>query len=465
MHNDCSLLNSDVWKEEIMADIRRKIYDRMLEWKRRDRGASALLIDGARRVGKSYIAEKFARSEYRSYILIDFAKAPQTIKDLFDEDADDLDLLFGKLSAYYGTPLHERDSALIFDEVQMCPSARQLVKYLVQDGRYDYIETGSLLTLKQNVRDIVIPSEEEHLEMFPLDFEEFLWALGDETTIPFLKERFDTLTPVGQALHRKIMNDFRQYMLVGGMPQAVAAYAGNKDFAQADRIKKRILNLYREDVSKFARGYESRVYAIFDEIPGQLSKKDKKYRLTSLNKKARFREYEDAFVWLSEAMIVNTCVNATDPTVGLSLSRDHTTQKCYMADTGLLVTQTFVDDSFADNRLYRDILFDKINVNEGMVMENAVAQTFRSAGHKLFFYSRADTDHRENHMEIDFLIRRDRKICPVEVKSAAYRKHSSLDKFMNKFRGRLGQGYVLYPKDVMVKDGVVHAPLYMSIFL
>lgn len=443
-------------------ELRRKIYNDILKWKEMDNGASALLIEGARRVGKSYIVEKFARNEYKSYILIDFAKASDDIKNLFREDGDDLDHLFATLSVTYHTRLYERQSAIIFDEVQMCPEARQMIKYLVQDGRYDYIETGSLITLRRNIRDIVIPSEEESIKMYPLDFEEFLWALGDDMTYPVIRDHYANLQPMGQAMHKSVMKRFREYLLVGGMPQVVESYVQKNDFEACDRIKRRILRLYREDIAKFAEGYESRVYSIFDNIPGQLSKKEKKYKLSSLSKSARRRDYEDAFVWLNEAMVVNPCVNATDPNVGLKLSEEHTTQKLYMADTGLLVTHTFHDDSYLDNDLYRDILLDHINVNEGMLMENVVAQMFRASGHELFFYSRSDKDNRANNMEIDFLIRQGRKISPVEVKSAAYRKHSSLNKFIDKFGGKLGKKYLLYPKDIMIRDDVIHLPLYMA---
>ena len=301
--------------------------------------------------------------------------------------------------------------------------------------------------------------------MFPLDFEEFLWALGDEATVPLIRTCFEAKKPPGQALHRKVMNEFRQYVLVGGMPQSVLAYIDGKNFAASDEAKRRILRLYRDDVSKFAAGYEEKVYAVFDGIPGQLSRKEKKYKLSSLNKTARFRAYEDSFIWLNEAMVVNACFNATDPNVGLALSADHATQKCYMADTGLLVTQTFMDRSFTDNELYKAILFDKLDVNEGMIMENIVAQMLRRNGHKLFFYSRSDSDNRENHMEIDFLITENKKITPIEVKSGNYRSHSSLDKFRKKFSNQIGTSYILYPKDVMQKDGVWHLPLYMAMFL
>ena len=445
--------------------LKRKIYDKLLEWKNQSNGSTAILIDGARRVGKSYIAEEFGKSEYKSYILIDFGKAPQDILDLFIHDSANLDLFFAKLSAFYAKTLHKRNSLIIFDEVQQFPRARQLIKYLVADGRYDYIETGSLIRLKKNVQDIIIPSEEEHLEMFPMDFEEFLWAMGDEVTVPLIRTCFESKTPLSQALHRKIMNDFRQYVLVGGMPQSVIAYLKEKNFEASDVAKRRIIKLYRDDVSKFAEGYEDKVFALFDGIPAQLSKKEKKYKLSSISKEARFRTYEDSFIWLHEAMVVNTCFNATDPGVGLALSADNTTQKCYMADTGLLVTHTFMDNAFTENELYRAILFDKLNINEGMIMENIVAQMLRTNGHKLYFYSRSDTDNRENHMEIDFLITEGKKIAPIEVKSSNYTSHSSLDKFRNKFSSKIGNSYILYSKDVMIKDGIIHLPFYMAMFL
>lgn len=445
--------------------LRRKIYDDMLEWKKRSDGHTALLIDGARRVGKSYIVELFAKQEYKSHILIDFGNAPKDVLDLFVHESADLDLLFAKISAFYSTVLHRRESLIVFDEVQQFPRARQLIKYLVADGRYDYVETGSLIRLKKNTEDIIIPSEEEHIEMFPMDFEEFLWAMGDESTVSLIRQCFDAKKPLGQTLHRKIMNDFRQYVLVGGMPQSVLAYQNGKDFEASDEAKRRILRLYRDDFSKFAAGYEEKVYAVFDGIPGQLSKKEKKYKLSSIGKNARFREYEDSFIWLNEAMVVNACFNTTDPNVGLALSADNSTQKCYMADTGLLVTHTFMDAAFTDNELYKAILFDKLDINEGMIMENVVAQMLRRNGHKLYFYSRSDNEQRENHMEIDFLITENKKISPVEVKSGNYRSHSSLDKFRKKFSNKIGTSYILYTKDVMERDGILHLPLYMTMFL
>ncbi len=445
--------------------LKRKIYDALLSWKQKSHGQTALLIDGARRVGKSYIAERFARREYKSHIIIDFGNVSQDILDLFLYESTDLDLFFAKLGVFYSTALYERESLIVFDEVQQFPRARQFIKYLVADGRYDYLETGSLIRLKKNTEDIIIPSEEEHIEMFPMDFEEFLWALGDEVTVPLIRRCFETRAPLGQALHRKVMNDFRQYMLVGGMPQSILAYINGKDFEASDEAKRRILRLYRDDISKFAAGYEEKVYAVFDGIPGQLSRKEKKYRLSAINKNARFRAYEDSFIWLNEAMVVNTCFNATDPNVGLALSADYATQKCYMADTGLLVTQTFMDRAFTDNAFYRAVLFDKLDINEGMIMENIVAQMLRRNGHRLYFYSRSDSENRENHMEIDFLITERKKISPIEVKSGNYRSHASLDKFRRKFSQKIGTPYILYPKDVMEKDGIWHLPLYMAMFL
>ena len=389
--------------------LKRKIYDDLVKWKNTSNGSSALMIDGARRVGKSFIVEEFAKNEYKSYIIIDFGNISKEIEDLFNYDSNDLDFFFSKLSTYFTKKLYKRKSLIIFDEVQQFSRARQLIKYLVADGRYDYIETGSLIKLKKNVKDIIIPSEEEHIEMFPLDFEEFLWALDDTTTYPFIEYCFNNKKPLGQAIHRKTMNIFRQYMLVGGMPQSVLAYIKNKDFEASDTVKKRILNLYRNDVSKFTERYEDKIFAIFDNIPEQLSKKEKKYKLSSINKNARYRSYEDSFIWLDEAMITNSCFNSTNPNIGLVLSSDHKTQKCYMADTGLLVSLTFSDKNFLDNDLYKAILYDKLNINEGMIMENIAAQMLRTKRQRLYFYSRHDKLNKENNMEIDFLITEEKK--------------------------------------------------------
>lgn len=445
--------------------LKRKIYQTLLQWKRTSNGETALLLEGARRVGKSYIAQDFGSTEYKSCLIIDFSNVSKQIIEVFESDTTDFDLFFNKLSVFYGVKLYQRDSLIIFDEVQMYPRARQLIKHLVADGRYDYLETGSLISLKQNVENIVIPSEEETVTMYPLDFEEFLWAMGDETTVPYMQSCFENKKPMGEALHRKTMNLFRQYMLVGGMPQAVAVYAETKDFEKTDMVKRRILTLYRNDVTKFAKGYESKVMSIFDGIPSQLSKHEKNYRLASIQKQARYREYEDAFIWLDEAMIINTCFNSTDPNIGLGLHAERMTLKCYMADTGLLFSHAFSDKEITKEEVYKAILFDRIELNEGMFIENIVAQMLKSNGYKLYFYSRSDRENSDNRMEIDFLISRNRRISPVEVKSASYGSHVSLDKFKKKFSSKVGTRYIVYTKDLKVENDIVFLPLYMVMFL
>ncbi|MDR1018193.1 MAG: ATP-binding protein [Lachnospiraceae bacterium] len=445
-------------------ELKRKIYDDLKKWKDTWNGKSAVLIEGARRVGKTFIVKKFAESEYKSYVYIDFAHPSKEIIDLFENDSYELDYFFELLSIYTKKQLYKRNTLIIFDEVQIYPKARQLIKYLVEDGRYDYIETGSLITLKKNVESIVIPSEELHITMYPLDFEEFMWAMGDSVTISFIKKSYDNMKPLG-VLHRKIMSVFRQYMLVGGMPQAVEEYIITKDLNKVDLIKRRILTLYREDVPKFAKGYESKVLGIFDNIPAQLSRHEKKFKLSSIKKDARFREYEDSFMWLKEAEIVNLCFNTTDPNIGLSLNMLQNTLKCYMADTGLLFSLALSSKKLIDENVYKNILFDKVGINEGMFFENIVAQMLSTLGDDLFFYSHYDKEVSANRIEIDFLIQRKGKICPIEVKSASYKKHASLDKFINKFGRRLGKKYIIYTKDLKVEDDIIYLPVYMTMFL
>lgn len=445
--------------------FKRKAYQALLGWKKRSEGRTAVMVDGARRVGKTSLVEDFVKQEYRTAVIIDFSKADPAVTSAIRERPHDLDAFFSALSLSSGTRLHPRESAIVFDEVQLFPLARQMIKHLVADGRYDYIETGSLISLRRNVQDILIPSEEEHLDLHPMDFEEFRLALGDETTLPFVREHFESRKPMTRQLHETVMGRFREYMLVGGMPQAVAAYADTRDFGDADKAKREILRIYRDDIAKYAVGYEARVRGMFDAIPEQLSRKEKKYRLSSISKAARFRNYEDAFTWLDDARIVNPCLNATEPSAGLGLSLEHSTQKLYMADTGLLVTHAFDDGRFTDNALYREVFFGNAGANNGMIAENAVAQALRTSGRKLFFYSRPDSTTRRNDIEIDFLVRRGGAICPVEVKSGRYQRHASLDKFRAKFGKRLGEPVILYTKDLMEKDGILHLPLYMAMFL
>ena len=447
--------------------MRRKIYEEILKWKKRSAGQTALLIDGARRVGKSYIAEKFAAAEYKSYLLIDFNRAPKEVTDLFENYLNDLDTLFMYLSGFYNTKLYERETLIILDEVQLCPRARSAIKYLVADGRYDYLETGSLMSIKKNVKDILIPSEEEHLKMYPLDFEEFLWALDNETLMPLIQTCYEKKQPMGQALHRKAMDYFRQYMIVGGMPQAVARYVETRDFDSIDRVKRAILELYRADIVKHAAGYEIKVEQIFDNIPAQLQKHDKKFKLSSLKKEARFRDYDDALFWLSDAMIANICYNSTAPSIGLKLNMDRLTLKCYMADTGLLISHAFDENGIVSEEIYKKLLFDKLEFNKGMIVENIVAQMLTAAGHKLYFYSNPSRDEVSERMEIDFLIAKSKissrhNISPIEVKSGKNYTLTSMKKFRNKYAEQTDTPYVLHTGDLKEADGITYLPLYMT---
>jgi len=449
--------------------MRRKMYDKLLEWKKRN-GTSALLVQGAGRVGKSYIVEEFAKKEYKTYILIDFNKADQQIKDIFIYDLDNLNSFFMKLSAFFGTKLHERETLIIFDEVQLFPRARSAIKYLVADGRYDYIETGSLISIKENVKDILIPSEEDSINMFPLDFEEFLWAVGNDTMYDLIKDCYDRKKPLGQALHRKAMDLFRQYMIVGGMPQAVDAFVKTSDFDEVDRAKRRILKLYRDDIRKHAKGYEMKVEAIYDELPSQLKNQNRHFKLSSLKQGARFDEYKEAMFWLSDAMIVNNCYNSTEPNIGLSLNMDRTLLKCYMGDTGLLISHTFDENGIVSEEIYKKLLFDKLEVNLGMITENIVAQMLVSSGHKLFFYSNASRTDAASRMEIDFLVSKSNisnrhNISPIEVKSGKNYTVKSLNKFKDKFAEQTHIPYVLHVGDFKEENGIVYLPLYMTMLL
>ncbi len=447
--------------------MKRKIYDTMLAWKQEDQGRSALLIDGARRVGKSYIAEAFGKAEYKSYILVDFNRASKDVLDLFDHYLNDLDTFFLYLSSYYNVPLYERDSLIIFDEVQLFPRARSAIKYLVADGRYDYIETGSLMSIRKNVEHILIPSEERHVRMYPLDFEEFLWALDNHTLMELISRCFTDRKPLGQALHRKAMDYFRQYLVVGGMPQAVEAFAESKNFRRVDQVKRNILEFYRADIGKHAAGYDSKVRQIFDDIPSQLQNHERKFKLSSLKKGARMRDYEDALFWLSDAMIVNLCYNSTAPSIGLKLNTDRVSLKCYMADTGLLISHAFDENGIVSEEIYKKLLFNKLEVNLGMVIENMAAQMLTAAGHKLYFYSNSSRERAEDRMEIDFLIAKRQisnrhNISPIEVKSSKGFTFTSLKKFCARFKEQLHTPFVLYDGDVKEENGIQFLPLYMT---
>lgn len=441
----------------------------MLLWKQNAQGKSALMIDGAHRIGKSYIVEEFAKNEYKSYILVDFNNADDNLIEIFDKYLRNLDVFFSYLALYYNVTLYPRDTVIVFDEVQLYPKARAAIKYLVKDGRYDYIETGSLVSINRNVKDIVIPSEEHRINMYPMDFEEFLWAVGDEQLMPFIRMCFEKKQKLGP-LHRKAMSHFRHYMIVGGMPQAVAEYVETNDFMKVDMVKRNILSLYKADIEKYAVGNEMKVKAIFDEIPSALSRHEKKFRLASISDKARYREYESSFFWLAESRVVNICYNSTAPDIGLRMNEERTTLKCYMADTGLLISHAFNLKTIMGNELYLKLALGKLEVNEGMLVENVVAQMLKASGHELFFYSNNSKDSAEDRMEIDFLVSKPvitnrHNISPIEVKSSNSYTITSLNKLRTKFAPMLAESYVLHPADVEVKDGVVYLPLFMASLL
>ena len=447
--------------------MKRKITEKLLEWKQNRSASAALLIEGAKGVGKTYAVTAFASSQYRSSIIIDFNKASDDVKNLFNHYLDDLDTLFMYLSVAYGTKLYEHESLIVFDEVQLFPRARAAIKYLVADGRYSYIETGSLISIKRNVQDIVIPSEERHLNMYPMDFEEFLWASGNDTLMDFIRHCYQAHQPMGQLMHRKAMDYFRQYLIIGGMPQAVSAYTDTHDFDQVDLVKRDILTLYRSDIAKYAIGYETKVRSIFDNIPGQLQKREKKFRFSALGEQARFRSYEDAVLWLDDAMIINPCFNTTEPSIGLRMNKDQLTMKCYMADTGLLISQAFDENGLVSEEIYKKLLFGKLELNQGMIIENIVAQMLRASGHALYFYSNTGKEDISSRMEIDFLTAKNKattrhNISPIEVKSSKNYTLISLNKFIRKYHAQLYTPYVIHVDDYAEKDGIVYLPIYMT---
>ena len=450
--------------------MKRKIYDELLKWKEEEKGSVAIMIDGARRVGKSYIVEEFAKREYTSYILVDFAHVEDEVKGYFLNYKTDYDALFMHLSLHFRVKLHERESVIIFDEVEFFPQAREAVKYLVKDGRYDYIETGSLVSINANVEGILIPSEERRIKMYPMDFEEFLWAMGEEMMMPYIRDCYEKMQPLEQSLHRRAMDYFRQYLIVGGMPQAVERYVRTKSFERADRIKRDIIDLYRADVRKYAKGYESKVLKIFDTIPGQLQKHEKKFRLSALKQRARFRDYESSFFWLEEAMVVNVCYAATEPSVGLRLKEDDSTLKCYMGDTGLLISLAFDERTIAGEELFRKLMLDKLEMNKGMLVENVVAQMLKASGHELYFFSSYSKENAEETMEIDFLVRKPtvssrHNISPIEVKSGKNYTLSSLTKYRKKYGNQLALSYIIHSGNLRKEGEIVYLPLYMTPYI
>ncbi len=444
-----------------MTIFKRKIYQKMLDWKNKRKGETALLIQGARRIGKSTIVRQFVENEYETYILIDFSKAKKEVFELF-EDLSDIDYIFMRLQVIYKVKLIERKSAIVFDEVQKQPLARQAIKHLVADGRYDFLETGSLISIKKNVKDIVLPSEESKLTMYPMDYEEFKWALGDTATVDLLRVFLKKMKPLGDAAHRKLMRDFRLYMLVGGMPQAVSKYLETNNLAEVDIVKREILSLYEDDLMKLDDS--GRSSALFKAIPSQLSKGISRYQVTSvLPNYAPSKVYETIYE-LADSMTVNVVYHSDDPNVGLALTKDTSRYKLFLGDTGLFVTLVFMDKAVTDNVIYEKLLSDKLDTNLGYIYENMVSQIFRASGYELFYHT-IKKDDGKSYYEVDFLLSKGNKLIPIKVKSSGYRAHTSLDKFCDKFSGRIGKKYLVYTKDLKKEGDILYLPIYMAMFV
>lgn len=441
--------------------FKRKIYDRLLEWKQQQDGKTALLVQGARRIGKSTIVEEFAKNEYESYILIDFSKCPAEVKKLFD-DISDLNFIFLRLQLIYGVQLVTRKSLIIFDEIQFLPRARQAIKSLVQDHRYDYIETGSLISIRKNVSDILIPSEEKKIDMFPMDYEEFRWALGDNATVPLLRSFWAKPQPLQQA-HRKLMRDFRLYMLLGGMPQAVNEFIETNNLAAVDEVKRTILDLYDEDFMKIDPS--GRASKIFSAIPAQLNSNATRYQLSSVIQGADNSDFIELISEMEKTMTVNISHHSNDPNVGLGNTENLTQYKLYAGDTGLFTTLAFKDKAFTDNIIYEKLLGDKLPANLGYMYENIVAQTLTASGYKLYYHTWPTASGKHSY-EIDFLLSKNSKLIPIEVKSSAYKTHASLDAFCEKFSSRLSNGrYLIYTKDYAKEGNVTYLPTYLTFLL
>lgn len=445
-----------------MRIFKRKLYEKLLDWKNNRSGRTAVLIEGARRVGKSTLARQFAQNEYESYVMIDFSIVKKDILELFDSIAD-LDYFFLQLQFRLGVSLKERKSLIIFDEVQMCPKARQAIKHLAADGRYDYIETGSLISIRKNVKDIVIPSEEEKMILHPLDYEEFKWALGDTTTIPQMRMIFEKRLSMGDAVTRKLMRDFRLYMAVGGMPQAVCEYLETNNLMDVDRVKRGIIQLYEDDFYRIDQS--GRISMLFDAIPAQLSSNASRFQVVSaLGDNVDSEKTLQLISELRESKTINMAYHANDPAVGMPLSIDLKKYKMFVADTGLFITLAFKDKDFTENVIYQKLLSDKLDANLGYVCENVVAQMLTAAGNKLFYYTFPTSTGKHNY-EIDFLLSRGNKVCPIEVKSSGYKRHASLDAFCEKFSSRVLQRYLIYTKDLHKDEQTLMLPIYLTQFL
>lgn len=441
--------------------FKRKIYDKFLEWKKNSDGKTALLVEGARRIGKSTIVEEFAKNEYESYILIDFTKASKEVLNLFD-DISDLNYIFLRLQLIYHKELHQRKSLIIFDEVQFCPKARQAIKHLVADHRYDYMETGSLISIRKNVKDILIPSEERQVQMYPMDFEEFKWALGDTVTIKLLRESFEKYQPLGDDLNRTMMRDFRLYMLVGGMPKAVSTYIETNNMRLVDEEKRDILRLYESDFMKIDS--TGKAALLFKSIPSQLEKNASRYQVSSVLENQRNSTVLELISEMESSKTVLVSYKSDDPNAGLTRTKDLENFKLFVCDTGLFTTMLFMDKDFTENIIYEKLLSDKLSVNLGYLYENIVAQILKANGNSLFYYTFLDEKSRHN-FEIDFLLARNNKVCPIEIKSSGYKTHASLDAFSEKYSSRILNKYLVYTKDLGKDKNVFSIPVYMTMFL
>ena len=441
--------------------FKRKIYDKFLEWKKNSDGKTALLVEGARRIGKSTIVEEFAKNEYESYILIDFTKASKEVLNLFD-DISDLNYIFLRLQLIYHKELHQRKSLIIFDEVQFCPKARQAIKHLVADHRYDYMETGSLISIRKNVKDILIPSEERQVQMYPMDYEEFKWALGDTVTIKLLRESFEKYQPLGDDLNRTMMRDFRLYMLVGGMPKAVSTYIETNNMRLVEEEKRDILRLYESDFMKIDS--TGKAAMLFKSIPSQLEKNASRYQVSSVLENQRNSTVLELISEMESSKTVLVSYKSDDPNVGLTRTKDLENFKLFVCDTGLFTTMLFMDKDFTENIIYEKLLSDKLSVNLGYLYENVVAQILKANGNSLFYYTFLDEKSRHN-FEIDFLLARNNKVCPIEIKSSGYKTHASLDAFSEKYSSRILNKYLVYTKDLGKDKDVFSVPVYMTMFL
>lgn len=442
--------------------FKRKIYDRMLHWKQTKNGKTALLLKGARRVGKSTIAEEFAKREYASYIVVDFANAPQSVWDAVDKIAD-LDNFFFQLQFIYNVKLEERKSVVIFDEIQKAPLVRQAIKYMVQDHRYDFIETGSLLSIKKNIQGITLPSEETRLTMYPMDYEEFRWALGDKVTIPLLKEAFENRRPVGDQVARKLLRDFRLYMLVGGMPQAVNTYMETNNLSEVDQTKREIIELYTDDFRKIDPS--GKISRLFRAIPSELAKNTSRYQVMSvLGRSAENTNTDELLEDMEDSLCVNFAYHANNPSVGMALHKDKDRYKMFVGDTGLFITLAFWDKEVTENVIYQKLLSDKLSADLGYVYENVIAQILKAAGNELFYHTWPTPSGKHNY-EIDFLLSRRNKLCPIEVKSSGYKTHVSLDEFGKKFSSKILWKYLIYTKDLKKDGETLLVPVFMTMFL